>query len=102
MRKLIEDPKLLESLRKQMSPEDVARLKKNIQDGKKLGNDLGLKKLLEEGKLGKVLKPEEEALLKRWDEKLKDQGEKPPVQENPDNPAPDKQACAARAKPSAA
>jgi len=90
-KKLIQDPKLLESLQKQLSPEDIKKLKKKIRSDQGVdGADQALKKLFDEGKLGKILNPKDEELLKQWAEKLKGQGEEPSPSTNPDGPPLDK------------
>jgi hypothetical protein len=91
-RKFLDDPKLLESLRKNLRPEDIERLGQSLRDGK-IGNDPAMQKLLEEGKslykqgkLGKTLSAEEQKLLEKFGEKMKDGGIKPPITDKADNP----------------
>jgi hypothetical protein len=89
-RKLLQDPKFLESMKNRFTPEDLERLVGKFQRGEKLTSDPALQDLLRKGLAGNQLSERDRDLLSRWAERLKDRnGVRPPFDGSDSKPVPE-------------
>lgn len=78
-KKLLEDKDLVESLRKNLKPEDIDRFRQRVGDGKGWADDPALRKLIEEGMKNQTLTDRDRELIQRWHQKNIEKGITPPV-----------------------
>jgi hypothetical protein len=90
--KLLRDEKFIESLKGQMSREDIARLRTKFREGELTANDKGLRDLLDKAKQSPDVDQRDRAALDEFAQKLPDlarpDGPRPPEGRNGSDPPP--------------